>query len=81
MCNLSAGIEEKGIAKGMVKGIEKGIAKGIAKGIEEGVTKTYLASIKSLMEEMSMSAEKAMAVLRIPEEERPKYLELLGQEV
>lgn len=61
MCNLSAGVEEKGIAK--------------------GVTNTYLSSIKSLMEEMSMSAEKAMAVLRIPEEERPKYLELLRQEV
>ena len=76
MCNLSAGVEAKGMAKGMVKGIEK----GIAKGIEEGVTKTYLASIKSLMEEMSMSAEKAMSVLRIPEEERPKYLELLRQE-
>ena len=55
MCNLSAGVEEKGIAK--------------------GVTNTYLSSIKSLMEEMSM------AVLRIPEEERPKYLELLRQEV
>ena len=56
MCNLSAGVEEKGRLD------------------------AYLASIKCLMEEMSISAEKAMAVLRIPEE-RPKYLELLGQEV
>ena len=59
MCNLSAGVE--------------------AKGIEKGITDTYLASIKSLMEEMSMSAEKAMSVLRIPETERSKYLELLEQ--
>ena len=57
MCNLSAGVEEKGRLD------------------------AYLASIKCLMEEMSISAEKAMAVLRIPEEERPKYLELLRQEV
>ena len=57
MCNLSAGVEEKGRLD------------------------AYLASIKCLMEEMSISAEKAMVVLRIPEEERPKYLELLGQEV
>ena len=45
MCNLSAGVEEKGRLD------------------------AYLASIKCLMEEMSISAEKAMAVLRIPEEE------------
>ena len=32
MCNLSVGIEEKGIAKGIAKGIEKGIATGIEKG-------------------------------------------------
>ena len=75
MCNLSAGVEEKGIAKGMAKGLAKGRVEGRA----EGITDTYLASIKSLMEEMSMSAEKAMSVLRIPEAERPKYLELLEQ--
>ena len=59
MCNLSAGVEEKGIAK--------------------GITATYLASIKSLMEKMSMSGEKAMSVLGIPEVEWPKYLELLDK--
>ena len=63
MCNLSAGVE----------------AKGMAKGLEKGITDTYLASIKSLMDEMSMSAEKAMSVLRIPETERSKYLKLLEQ--
>ena len=57
MCNLSVGVEAKGMAK--------------------GITETYLASIKSLMEEMSLPAERAMSVLRIPEAEWPKYLELL----
>ena len=32
MCNLSEGIEEKGIAKGIAKGIEEGIAKGVVQG-------------------------------------------------
>lgn len=32
MCNLSAGIEEKGIKIGIEKGIEKGIAQGIIEG-------------------------------------------------
>ena len=54
----------------------------LSAGVEaKGRMDAYLASIKSLMEEMSMSAEKAMSVLRIPEKERPKYLELLRQEV
>lgn len=33
MCNLSKGVEEKGIEKGIQKGIEKGIQKGLDKGI------------------------------------------------
>ena len=39
MCNLSQGIEEKGIAKGIEQGIEQGIEKGLAKGREEGLAK------------------------------------------
>ena len=39
MCNLSEGIERKGIEKGLEKGLEKGIEKGIKKGIEKGIEK------------------------------------------
>ena len=59
MCNLSVGVEEKGIAK--------------------GVAKAYLACIRCLVENMSMSAEKAMSVPEVPEAERHKYLEMLEQ--
>ena len=79
MCNLSAGVEAKGIAKGMERGRAEGRAEGRVEGRAEGVTETYLASIKNLMEEMSLSAERAMSVLRIPETEWPKYLDLLEQ--
>ena len=44
MCNLSKGVEEKGIQKGIEKGIQKGIEQGIEKGI--------LLSIRNLMETM-----------------------------
>lgn len=64
MCNLSQGIENRGMAKGM----EKGIATGI------------LASIKNLMKNMGISVEQAMAVLEIPLPERQKYLDLLKSE-
>lgn len=43
MCNLSEGIERKGIRKGMKwgmrKGIRRGIRKGMQKGLEEGLEK------------------------------------------
>ena len=64
MCNLSKGVEEKGIAKGMAAGIANGI----------------LAAIKSLVKNMGISAEQAMSVLEIPETERQNYRDLLKQE-
>ncbi len=53
MCNLSKGVEEKGIQKGI------------------------LLSIRNLMETMGWSVEQAMEVLKIPEEEKSKYLDEL----
>lgn len=53
MCNLSKGVEEKGIQKGI------------------------LLSIRNLMETMGWLAEQAMVGLKIPEEEKRKYLDEL----
>ena len=53
MCNLSKGVEEKGIEKGI------------------------LLSIRNLMETMGWSVEQAMEGLKIPEEEKRKYLDEL----
>ena len=53
MCNLSNGVEEKGVEKGI------------------------LFSIRNLMETMGWSAEQAMGGLKIPEEEREKYMNKL----
>lgn len=39
MCNLSKGIEERGIEKGRQEGIEKGRQEGIEKGRQEGIEK------------------------------------------
>ena len=53
MCNLSKGVEEKGVETGI------------------------LFSIRNLMETMGWSAEQAMGGLKIPEEEREKYMNKL----
>ena len=73
MCNLSKGVEEQGIQKGIEQGIQKGIEQGIEQGIEKGI----LLSIRNLMETMGWSGEQAMEVLKIPEEEKSKYLDEL----
>ena len=63
MCNLSKGIEDRGIEKGIEQGIEKGI----------------LSSIKNLMESMSWSPEQAMDALKLSADERGKYISALRQ--
>ncbi|MDO5423455.1 MAG: hypothetical protein Q4F41_06990 [Eubacteriales bacterium] len=61
MCNLSKGVEERGI--------EKGIEKGIVKGV--------LLSLKNLMNSTGWSAERAMNALQIPTSEQAAYAEEL----
>ena len=56
MCNLSRGVEEKGVTKGI------------------------LASIKNLMETLGLTIEQAMAALKVPENERQKYMDLLERQ-
>lgn len=68
MCNLSKGVEEKGIAK------------GIAKGRAEGHTERALSDLRSLMETLHLSADQAMAALKVPEAERQTYLDLLKKQ-
>jgi len=53
MCNLSDGVEERGIAKGTLR------------------------SVRNLMETLQLTAEQAIDALKIPEEEREKYMKML----
>lgn len=51
----------------------KGIEKGIERGREEGKENALLASIRSLMETLKLSAQQAMDALKIPAAEQAKY--------
>ena len=64
----------EGRAEGEKLGIEKGEKLGIEKGEKLGIAKSLLNSIKSLMETMNVTAEKAMKALKIPQEEHEFYL-------
>lgn len=66
VCNLSQGF------------IEEGRKQGFAQGIEQGTDRERLQNICSLMETTGWPAERTMDALKIPTDERPKYLELLS---
>ena len=65
MCNLSDYIEEKATQRGMQKGIQKGIQLNL------------LQNLQALMTNLNLTAEKAMDVLNVPQEERAYYLQQL----
>ena len=59
------------------KYIKQNKDKYIAKGEKLGTVKSLLNSIKSLMETMNVTAEQAMKMLSIPQEEHDFYLSKL----
>ena len=76
MCNFSEGVYQKGIEKGVALGREQ----GMEKGVEIGIIKNMLVSIKNIVEGTDFTVDQAMNLLKIPNSEKPKYLELLQQE-
>ena len=46
----------------------------------KGMTNGILASIKNIMETMGLTIEQAMAALKVPEEERQKYMDFLKRQ-
>ena len=73
VCNLSKGIEEKGIAIGMERGLKAGMEAGMEQGMEAGM----LQAIKNLMDTLKLTAEQAMEALKVPKEEKVKYAGML----
>lgn len=54
----------------------------LSKGVmEKGVEKGLVASIESLMHKLKMTVDQAMDALSIPENEQPKYKELIKQQL
>ena len=62
--------EEQGLKQGMEKGMEK----GIEKGMEKGKAQAMLSSIKAIMTSLQYTAEQAMELLNIPQQDRAGYL-------
>lgn len=65
MCDLSKGIEERGIRKGR------------REGRMEAKTETEISAIKSLMNKLKMTAEQAMDILDISMDRRAEYVNMI----
>ena len=68
----------EGLAEGLAKGWTRGRNEGWTEGRNEGRNEERLMNLKLLMETLGLSAGEALDALRIAEEERPAYLELLS---
>ena len=68
---------EKLVQEGYEKGREQGIEQGIEQGMECGAESAYILAIRRMMEKLSLTAEKAMDVLAIPESEWGRYKAML----
>lgn len=64
-----------GLAEGRAEGRDLGLAEGRAEGTQQAM----LQSLRHLMEELSLTPERAMDVLHIAPAERASYLQLLKQ--
>ena len=54
-----------------------GIEEGIERGREVGREENLLENLRSLMEELGLTADAALKALRVPEADRPRILALL----
>ena len=62
-------MEEKVIAIGLEQVLERGIERGLETGT--------LNAIRNLMETLKLTAEQAMEALKVPEEDKVKYVGML----
>jgi flagellar biosynthesis/type III secretory pathway protein FliH len=64
---------------GFAEGRDTGFAEGRDTGFAEGHDEGLLAAVRGLVRRRGWSADEAMDVVDIPEDERPRYVALLAR--
>lgn len=70
-------LRAEGVEEGLARGRAEGKAVGKAEGKAEGRTEGTIAAVRSLMETLHCTKEKAIELLKIPDDLRPKVMALL----
>lgn len=60
-------------------GLAAGISQGLSQGISQGKSDAKLEDLHNLIQALSIPAEQAMDLLKVPQGERAGYHQLLGQ--
>ena len=74
MCDALRALMKEEIEEERNKSRESGMAEGRAEGRVEGRENAILASIQNLMDSMKWTAEQAMDALKLPVDDRAKYV-------
>ncbi len=72
--------EFRGVTGNMTTLGEYAVDYGIAKGIKQGEERATMSSLRNLMQNLSWEPERAMEAIGLPEQDRPRYRELLGMQ-
>ena len=67
MCNVSRGVYDKGMALGRKEGITL------------GMDNSTIAAIKNIMQSLNVSSDRAMDILKVPDEKREYYKNQITQ--
>ena len=65
--------KEEAEARGLARGIEQ----GMAQGLEQGETRERVNNLRNIMQTLNFTVQQAMDALKIPQEERDKYLSMI----
>ena len=79
MCTAIEEMRRESMEQGMEQGMEKGIVEGREKGMAEGREKAIIAAARNVMKNMGFSAEQAMQMMGVPDDEQMKYKTLLKE--
>ena len=60
----------QGRSEGLVQGRSEGLAAGLTRGKTEGRAEGLFTAVRNLMDSLGISAEEAMDMLRLPDEDR-----------
>lgn len=64
-------------AEGVEQGLKEGMKEGAKEGAKQGAEKKLLEDVRNLVAELDLLPERALEVLHVPVEDRPRILSML----
>ena len=72
---------EKGVVKGREEGLIQGREQGLVQGLVQGRNEADKNALLSIMRKLHLTVDEAMEAMSIEEKERPKYRQMIEEEL